>query len=144
MYLRLITIEVLMLLRVGSLFSKRDCLSVFFYNMRIVNLNLHESAFLVFNECLIFWRKTHILTQYCSNCIIKCKKLYQDLRSLEKHKTRTNELNKYEEITFNEDLNDLFDIAAANPFNLIKNKEDVAFLIFFNGGFFLVLRKTIF
>jgi hypothetical protein len=119
----------------GKLPSKRDCLSVLFYNMRIVNLNLHESTYLVIDECLIFWRKAHIPTQYRSNCIIKCKKLYEDLCSLEKHKTRTSELYKNRETTFNEDLNDLFDIAAANALNIIKNKKDTVFLIFLMVGF---------
>jgi hypothetical protein len=99
--------------------------------MPIVNLSLHENAFLVIDEHLIFWRKAHIPTlyQYRSNCIIKCKKLYKNLRSLKKYKTRTSELYKNREITFNENLNDLLDIAAANALSLIKNKEDAAFLI---------------
>lgn len=113
----------------GKLPSKRDCLSVLLYNMRVDNLSLHESASLFIDECLIFWRKLRIPTQYRSNCIIKYKKLYENLRNLEKHRTRTSELYKNREITFNEDLNDLFDIASANALNLIKNNEDAAFLI---------------
>jgi prophage maintenance system killer protein len=60
---------------------------------------------------------------YRSNFIIKCKQLYEDLRSLEKHNTQTSELYKNRETTFNEDLNDFFDIAAANVLNLIKIKK---------------------
>jgi len=37
--------------------SKGDCLSVLFYNMRLVNLNLHESSRLVIDECSFFWKK---------------------------------------------------------------------------------------
>jgi len=48
----------------GKLPSKRDVLSVLFYNMRMVNLNLHESASLVIDECLIFWKKARIPTKF--------------------------------------------------------------------------------
>jgi len=78
----------------GKLPSKRDILSVLFYNMRIVNLSLQESASLVIDECLIYWKNARIPTHHCSDCISKCKKLYTDLRNLEKHKTRTSELIK--------------------------------------------------
>ena len=78
----------------GKLPSKRDILSVLFYNMRMVNLNFQESASLVIDECLIYWKTARIPTHNHSYCIVKCKKLYEDLRNLEKHKTRTSELNK--------------------------------------------------
>jgi len=34
--------------------SKRDILSVLFYNMRVVNLRLQESAAIVIDNCLIY------------------------------------------------------------------------------------------
>lgn len=109
--------------------SKRDILSVLFYNMRMVNLNLQESASLVIDECLIYWKKARIPTHHRSDCIVKCKKLYEDLRKLEKHKTRTSDLNKYRQKDFEESLNDLFDIAHADAIALIKIDEDRQFLI---------------
>jgi len=39
-----------------------DCSTVQFYNMRLVNSNLHESSRLVIEECSIFWRKARIST----------------------------------------------------------------------------------
>jgi hypothetical protein len=68
--------------------SKRDCLSVLFYNMRFVKLNLNESSHLVIDECMVFWRKARIPTQYSSDCATKLKKLYEYWRSLDKNKSR--------------------------------------------------------
>jgi len=42
---------------------------------------------LVVDECLIFWKKARIPTQDQYNTIKKLKKLYEDLRTLEKSKT---------------------------------------------------------
>ncbi|KAK9696216.1 hypothetical protein QE152_g32038 [Popillia japonica] len=72
--------------------SRGNVLSVLFYNMREVMLTLHESASLVIDESLIFWKKARIPTQDRSDCIKKCKKLYEALRNLEKHKSRKNDL----------------------------------------------------
>lgn len=49
--------------------SQKNSLSVLFYNLQIVKLNLHESATLVLDECLIFWKKARIPTQDISNII---------------------------------------------------------------------------
>lgn len=37
--------------------SIKDCLSVLFFNLRLVKLNLNKSAVLVIDECLIYWSK---------------------------------------------------------------------------------------
>lgn len=113
----------------GKLPSKGDILSVLFYNMRVVNLSLQESASLVIDECLIYWKKARIPTHHRSDCIAKCKKLYTDLRILEKHKARTSELNKNKRIEFEDGLKDLFDIAHAAALSMIKIDEDKQFLI---------------
>jgi len=109
--------------------SKRDVLSVLFYNMRMVNINLHESASLVIHECLIFWKKARIPTKYRSNYIIKYKTLYEDLRALKKHKTWSSEFARNREKEFEENLNDLFDIAHDDALILINLDEDKNFLI---------------
>lgn len=54
--------------------------------MRIVKLNLNESASLVIYGC-----QARVPTKYRSNCIIKCKRLYEKLWTLEKHKTWSSE-----------------------------------------------------
>lgn len=109
--------------------SKRDCLSVLFYNMRLVNLNLHDSSRLVVDECMIFWKKARIPTHDNSYCIKKLKKLYEEWRKLEKNKTRTTKIQKTHEIEFEEQLDNLFDISHADALNLIKIEEDKQFLL---------------
>lgn len=108
--------------------SKRNCLSVLFYNMRYAKMNLNESAALVIDECLIFWKKARIPTQDRLNCIRKLKKLYDLLRSLEKSKNRSTDLQKKRSNEFEDTLDDLFDISHANAMNLIKIEEDKEFL----------------
>ena len=82
-----------------------DVLRVFFfYNMREVKLNLHESASLVIDECLIYWKKARIPTQDRSDCIKKCKKLYENLRGLEKSKNRNNDSCRKKEKEFEDSL----------------------------------------
>jgi len=108
--------------------SIKDCLSVLFFNLRLVKLNLNESAALVIDECLIYWRKARIPTRDRLNCIKKLKKIYEDWRTLEKNSKRTGDLYKQREKNFADCLNDLFDISHANAANMMKNKEDYAFL----------------
>lgn len=109
--------------------SKRDILSVLFYNMRIVKLTLHDSASLVFDECQIFWIKARIPIQDRSNCVTKIKKLYDEWRKLDKNKNRSTDTQKSLMNTFEDNLNDLFDIAHSNALNTIKIHEDKLFLI---------------
>lgn len=54
--------------------SNGDCLRVLFYNMRVVNLNLNDSSVLVADECLLFWKKARIPTQYHCDIVRKIKK----------------------------------------------------------------------
>jgi hypothetical protein len=72
---------------VSKLLSKIGCLSVLFYNMRLVNLNLHDSSRLVIDECSISMKKARIPTHDNSDCIKKLKKLYEEWRKLDKNKT---------------------------------------------------------
>ena len=104
--------------------SKRNCLSVLCYNMRNVHLNLNSSALLTIDECLIYWKKARIPNQDRDNCAKKLKKLYEDLRSLEKNKTKIGNLYRLREKQFEETLDDLFDIAHSNAMNTIKIDED--------------------
>lgn len=108
--------------------SIKDCLSVLFFNLRLVKLNLNESAALVIDECLIYWKKARIPTHDRLNYIKKLKKNYEDWRTLEKNSKRTGDLYKQREKNFVDCLNDLFDISHANAVNMMKNKEDIAFL----------------
>jgi len=57
------------------------------------------------------------------------KIVYTDLRILEKHKSRTSELNKNKQKEFENGLKVLFDIAHAAALSMIKIDEDKQFLI---------------
>ncbi|XP_050499022.1 uncharacterized protein LOC126879795 [Diabrotica virgifera virgifera] len=108
---------------------KRDVLSVLFYNMRVVNLNLNDSSALVIDEVVVFWKKARIPVQNRSNCILKLKSLYDNVRNLEKSKNRDTERQREKENDFKEALDNLFDIATLNALNEIKIAEDREFLI---------------
>lgn len=115
---------------VGSkLPSIRQALSVLFYNMREVHLNLHESSKLVIKEVSVFWQKARIPISSEQYCVIKLQKLYNEWRNLQKlqyRKTDT-QLKKNEE--FSLILDDLFDIAQVDAIDIIKIKEDREFLV---------------
>lgn len=71
--------------------SKRNCLSVLFY-IRFTKMNVHDSAALVIQEYLIFWKKARIPTQKCDKCIEKLIKLYNNsFRDIKKNKNRSSE-----------------------------------------------------
>lgn len=95
----------------SKLSSKKDVLSVLFFNMRMVKLTLQDSISLVLDECLIFWKKARLPTRDRSHCLKQLKKLYENLRNLEKCKNRNSDLCKQREHTFEDSLNDLFDIS---------------------------------
>jgi hypothetical protein len=58
--------------KTGSKLSSRDeCLKVLFYNMRITKQNLNDSASLVIEECIVFWRKAWIPSQVSHTCKFK-------------------------------------------------------------------------
>ena len=109
--------------------SIEDVLSVLFFNIRMVKLSLQDSISLVIDECLVFWKKARIPTRDRCHCLKQLKKLYEELRNLEKSKTRDSKLCRDREHTFEGRLNDLFDISHASALNMIKINEDKDFLI---------------
>ena len=69
--------------------SNRQVLSVFFYNVRVVNLTTKESAALVIQEISIFWQNARIPTRRTDHCVDKVLKLYDEWKGLQKNLTRT-------------------------------------------------------
>ncbi|KAL4113867.1 hypothetical protein QTP88_017425 [Uroleucon formosanum] len=115
---------------VGSkLPSIKQVLSVLFYNLRHVKLNLRESARLVFKETVLFWQKARIPVRDEQHCILKLEKLYQNLRELQKSAKRASEKNTKNVNEFKEKLNDLFDVSHSNSLNMMKIEEDKNFLL---------------
>ena len=64
--------------------SNRQVLSVLFYNIRCVKLNVRESANLTVRECVIFWEKARIPTRAIQHCVSKLINLYDKWRNLQK------------------------------------------------------------
>ncbi|KAL4135150.1 hypothetical protein QTP88_006793 [Uroleucon formosanum] len=104
-------------------------LSVLFFNLRKVNLNLHDSAALVIRETCIFWDKARIPTRDFQHCSKKLKLIYEEWRKLQKNSTRKTATQKKNENNFLEKLEELFDIAHLNALDIIKIDEDRQFLL---------------
>lgn len=62
----------------GKLLSIKQALLVFFYNLRVVKLNIRESARLAVREIVIFLEKARIPVQDIQHCTSKLEKLYHE------------------------------------------------------------------
>jgi len=93
--------------------------------MREVNLNLHQSAILVMQEAIIFWRKARIPTRTEQKCVKKLEDLYEEWRHLQKSEYRKSSTQIEKNTHF---LSKLDDVANANALDLMTNEEDRAFL----------------
>lgn len=108
--------------------SVGQVLRVFFYNTRAVKLNSRESARLVVREVNIFWQKARIPTQKECHCIDKVLALQKHWYSLGKSKSRQSNAQLMATNKFIDELDDLFDIAHSNAFDLMNIDEDKDFL----------------
>lgn len=68
--------------------SKREVLRVLFFNLRVVKLDLRNSAKLVVEELSIFWEKARIPTKDKQHCINKLETLHSEWKSLLKNSKR--------------------------------------------------------
>jgi len=114
----------------GKLPSIKQSLLVFFYNLRVVKLNIRESVRLAIREIIIFWEKARIPVQENPHCISKLDKLYHEWRTVQKNSTKRTECPIKKEVAFTSKSDDLFDIAHANALNLIGNNFNYNTLIF--------------
>lgn len=110
--------------------SNRQLLQVMFYNMRFVNLSANLSAKLAIEAANIFWEQARIPTRQpvkCQEKLMKLYELYQNIRKTTEEKRSA--AKKKEAEKFLDELDDLFDIAAANALEVIKIPEDREFLV---------------
>lgn len=56
--------------------SNGQVLTVFFYNIREVNLTVNENAILTIHECIIYWGEARIPTKAIPNGVKKLVNLY--------------------------------------------------------------------
>lgn len=108
--------------------SNGQVLAVLFYNIREVKLTINESANLAVRECVIFWEKARIPTKSLPNCVKKLVDLHQVWRDLQKNAKKSQDVFKQRQQKFTDNLDNLFDIAHADAFQLIKIEEDKIFL----------------
>lgn len=109
--------------------SKLQVLSVLFSIYNDQRLSLHACAEIVVNEVCGFWDKAYIPTQRKDKCIDKVLSLHGKWQKLFKHKNRVSGAHKNSEKAFLEEVEELFDIAAANAMDAITNNTDKQFLM---------------
>lgn len=108
--------------------SKKQVLSVFFFNHRTLKLTLRDSAALVHDELAVFWAKARIPIQSKHRSIEKILAIHGQWQTLFKTSKRRTDNQQQKETAFMDDLNDLFDIAAFDALERIM-EEDKQFLI---------------
>lgn len=108
--------------------SKKQVLSVFFFNHRTLKLTLRDSAALVHDELAVFWAKARIPIQSKHRSIEKILAIHGQWQTLLKTSKRRTDNQQQKETAFMDDLNDLFDIAAFDALERIM-EEDKQFLI---------------
>lgn len=101
--------------------SRKQVLSVFFFNHRVIQLTLRESATLVVEELSVFWTKARIPIRAKARCIDKVLSLHTEWLNLQKSSYRQSDAQKNKE--------DLFDVASESALTTMKIEEDKQFLI---------------
>lgn len=104
-------------------------LRVFFYLMRVMHLDKHDSANLAIREVISFWEKGRIPISAHSWCVEKLLKVYKNWQTIKKTITRRNAHQESLEKAFTESLDDLFDIAKSNALETMKEQEDKEYLV---------------
>lgn len=109
--------------------SKRQVLQTWYYHIRNNKLQVNESARLVVDEVLQFWNRARLPSLSEDNCFKKLKKLYDDLRNVQKNSKSKYETCQQKVNSFKADLDMLFDVAHLEALQLITDEEDKQFLL---------------
>lgn len=89
---------------------------------------LRESAKFVINEIPLFWKKARIPTKFEQNCIKQLEQLSYQSRNSQKSVKKQSDAVQRNITSFQEGLDDLFDIAHAAAMRLIVIEEGRLFL----------------
>jgi hypothetical protein len=109
--------------------SKSDVLRRLFHLIRTDGHTVRDASCSVMKEVMIFWEMARIPTMADYHVVSKVEKEYEKWRVLQKTKYRRSASQKAMEKKFQEELDDLFDIAHANALQLITIDEDINFLL---------------
>lgn len=96
--------------------TNKEVLQLLYHHTRNLNKSVDDSCSLVINKVIEIWSTAEIPTQANSRCIQKLKNLYREYRNVQKHLDRKN---KTEEQNLSNKLEQLFDIAHGNVFEMI-------------------------
>lgn len=108
--------------------SVGQVLRLFFFCIRDRGMEHDEGAYLTADAAMIFWRQAFIPTQDKSVVKKKIISLHGKWRALQRNMKRGGKTQKSNEESFTEELDELFDIAHADAFKMIKNPVDAEFL----------------
>lgn len=105
--------------------TNKEVLQFLYHHSRNFNKSIDDSCSIVIREVIGIWSGAAIPTQITSRCMNKLKNLHTEYRNVQKHVDRTN---KTEEGDLSNKLEQLFDIAHGNVFEMI-DEETKKFLI---------------
>lgn len=105
--------------------ANKEVLKFLYHHSRNLKKSIDDSCASVIREVIGIWSGAAIPTQINSRCILKLKNLYTEYRNTQKYANRHK---KSKEEDFLNKLEQLFDIAHGNVFELI-DEETKQFLI---------------
>ncbi|XP_050338703.1 uncharacterized protein LOC126765166 [Bactrocera neohumeralis] len=105
--------------------TNKQVLQLLYHHSRNLKKSIDDSVVSVISEVREIWNIAEIPTQIISRCKLKLKTLHKEYRNAQKHVHRPKET---KEKNFSSTLNQLFDIAHGNVFELI-GEEKKQFLI---------------
>ena len=108
--------------------SKNDVLRRLFHLIRTQGHSVRDASCSVMKEVMIFWEMARIPTVAGYNVVPKVEKEYEKWRILQKTKYRRSASQEAMEKKFQEELDDLFDIAHANALPQLTRTENFCWL----------------
>jgi hypothetical protein len=108
--------------------TNRQVLSVFFNQHLMHNKTIRTSAHYAVQAAFDLWTMANIPTTIQRNAVAKLEKVFDRWQRLKKNSRRRTPTQIQNEKDFQEDMDQLFDIAHANADTMIKIAEDRSFL----------------
>lgn len=106
----------------------RQVLSCFFYNYKIENLSIRESAQLTVRKCMKIWEKTEIPVISETNAIEKVKRLHKLCCKVSQNRSLDTYQQQIRELEFKEKLRDIFEMRKENAKTIPLN--EIEFIVY--------------
>lgn len=104
------------------LLSVRQVLQVFYFHFKLEKVKLQDAAKLVVRKIVPFWEKAGLYVQQHHRLVGRIIQFHKDIRIISRSKLRPSTYNKKEQ-EFSNVLDNLFDAAHGNLFNMIDQKR---------------------